>query len=362
MALKGSPKLPSSESGIMVDTVRGDLLEADADALVNTVNTVGVMGKGIALQFKQAFPDNFKAYEKAVVAGEVVPGRMFVFCTCRLRPRYIINFPTKRHWRGKSRLEDIKMGLEDLVRVVRNLGIQTLAMPPLGCGNGGLDWREVRPLIEAAMADLQNVHVLLFEPSGAPDNDNMRVATRAPKMTETRAALLVLLRKYAAPGYRLSLLEVEKLAFLLQAAGQSMRLDFTKGSYGPYAEVLNHVLQDMEGHYIRGYGDRSRNAAIRPLPEAVAEAEGYLATKPETQLRLQRVIELIDGFETPYGMELLATVLWAARNDQSVNCEPEAAIRAVHSWNERKRRTFSGQHVIVAWQRLREQGWLCSAC
>jgi len=345
----------------MVDIVKGNLLEADADALVNTVNTVGVMGKGIALQFKQAFPDNFRAYEKAVVAGEVVPGRMFVFNTGRLRPRYIINFPTKRHWRGRSRIEDIRSGLEDLVRVVRNLGTQTLAVPPLGCGNGGLDWRDIRPLIESAMAEVPDVHVLLFEPSGAPDNDNMHVATKAPGMTETRAALLILLKSYATPGYRLSLLEVEKLAFFLQVAGQSMKLDFAKGKYGPYAEVLNHVLQNMEGHYIRGYGDRSRGAAIRPLPEAIAEAEEYLGNRPETRLRLQRVIELIDGFETPYGMELLATVLWAARDDQSVGCEPEAAIRAVHSWSERKRRTFSGQHVKVAWQRLTEQGWLSPA-
>ncbi|OFX14080.1 MAG: Appr-1-p processing protein [Armatimonadetes bacterium RBG_16_58_9] len=342
----------------MVEIVRGNLLEADADALVNTVNTVGIMGKGVALQFRQAFPENYKAYRKTVDAGEVVTGRMFVFRTHLLHPRYIINFPTKRHWRGRSRVEDIEAGLADLVRVVRKEGIQSLALPPLGCGSGGLEWRVVRPLIESALAEMPDVRVLLFEPSGPPDQDRMRVATQRPKMTPTRAALVMLLNGYAAPGYKLSGLEAQKLAYLLQAAGQHMRLEFAKGRYGPYAEVLNHVLQDMEGHYIRGYGDRSRDAAIRPLPEAIAEAERYLSDKPDARRNLQRVLELIDGFETPYGMELLATTHWSAGETPAVNTEPEAAVQAVHSWSDRKRRAFSPQHVRIAWQRLKEQGWL----
>lgn len=345
----------------MVELTRGNLLEADADALVNTVNTVGVMGKGIALQFRQAFPDNYKAYSRAVEAGDVVPGRMFVYRTGMLRPRFIVNFPTKRHWRGKSRLDDIKAGLTDLVRVVREDRIESLAVPPLGCGNGGLQWREVKPLIEAAMSNVPDVRVILFVPLGAPENEKMIVASKRPNMTETRAALLMLLKSYAAPGYRLTLLEAEKLAYLLQAAGQSMKLDFARGRYGPYAEVLNHVLQNMEGHYIRGYGDRSRDAAIRTIPEAVAEAEDFLKDRPDTQRRLQRVIELIDGFETPYGMELLATILWASKDDSSVACEPEAAVQAVHAWNDRKRRVFCPSHINIAWRRLRDQGWLTTA-
>lgn len=342
----------------MVKLVKGNLLEADVDALVNTVNTVGIMGKGVALQFKQAFPENYKLYKRAVDAGEVTPGRMFVFRTGRLHPQYIINFPTKRHWRGRSRLEDIQAGLVDLIRVVCEENIRTLAMPPLGCGNGGLDWDIVRPLIESTMSALPDVQVLLYEPIGAPDNEKMRIATKRPNMTQTRAALVLLLKNYAMPGYRLSLLEIEKLAYFLQAAGQNMKLDFTKGHYGPYAEALNHVLQNMEGHYIRGYGDRSRDASVRPLPEAVAEAESYVEDKPEARRNLQRVVELIDGFETPYGMELLATVHWLAKYETAVDEEPEAAIRAVHSWNDRKRKTFSPNHIQIAWKRLKEQGWL----
>jgi O-acetyl-ADP-ribose deacetylase (regulator of RNase III) len=144
----------------------GDLLQADADALVNPVNTVGVMGKGLALQFKQAFPENYAAYAAACRRGEVQPGRMFITDTNTLAgPRCLINFPTKRDWRAKSRMEDISSGLLALVAEVRERGLRSLAIPPLGCGNGGLDWEKVRPLIESAFASLPDVQVLLFPPT-----------------------------------------------------------------------------------------------------------------------------------------------------------------------------------------------------
>lgn len=150
----------------MIELYTGNVLRADAEALVNTVNCVGVMGKGIALQFKQAFPENFRAYETACHAGMVVPGRMFIFDSGRLiNPRYLINFPTKRHWRDKSRMADIRAGLKALIDDVRRLGVRSIAVPPLGCGLGGLNWREVRPMIEGAFSELPDVKVLLFEPA-----------------------------------------------------------------------------------------------------------------------------------------------------------------------------------------------------
>ena len=157
----------------MITLARGDLLEAPAEALVNAVNCVGVMGKGIALQFKQAFPENFKAYKQACKRSKVEPGKMFVFDRggLDLKPgesRYLINFPTKRHWRGRSKMEDIESGLEALVDEVERRGIRSVAIPALGCGNGGLDWADVRPRIEAAFADLPDVQVFLFEPGYAP--------------------------------------------------------------------------------------------------------------------------------------------------------------------------------------------------
>src|SRR6266446_2915424 len=119
----------------MIKFRTGDILEADAEALVNTVNCVGIMGRGVALQFKNAYPENFKAYQSACARGEVQPGRMFVFETGQLtHPKYIINFPTKRHWRGKSRIEDIEAGLKALVEELQSRNIRSVAIPPLGSG------------------------------------------------------------------------------------------------------------------------------------------------------------------------------------------------------------------------------------
>ena len=150
----------------MVQIAQGNLLVAPVDALVNTVNTKGIMGKGIALQFKHTFPAMFRDYERACKAGEVQLGKMHVFDLGGLAggPHWIINFPTKGHWRERSRLPDIETGLEDLVDTVRRLGIRSIAVPSLGCGNGGLNWADVRPRIEAAFNNLPDVNVLLFAP------------------------------------------------------------------------------------------------------------------------------------------------------------------------------------------------------
>ena len=143
---------------------QGNLLEAPVDAVVNAVNTVGVMGKGIALMFKERFPENYKAYAAACKVGEVVVGRMFVTAGVELTgPRWIINFPTKQDWRRPSRLEWLVAGLEDLKEVIREKGIRSIALPALGCGNGGLDWRVVRPVVEMSLAELVDVEVVVYE-------------------------------------------------------------------------------------------------------------------------------------------------------------------------------------------------------
>lgn len=343
----------------MIEHVSGNLLEAEAEALVNTVNTVGVMGKGIALQFRQAYPENYEAYRKACQRGDVEPGRMFVYRTGKLtNPRFIINFPTKRHWKGKAKLADVEAGLVDLIRVVRDEGIQSIAVPPLGCGNGGLDWEVVRPLIEDAFEPLPEVRVLLYAPEGAPDPDKMKVATKRPNMTPGRAAILGLLENYSIPGYRLTMLEVQKLAYFLQVAGEPLKLSFAKAPYGPYTETLHHVLQRMEGHFIRGYGDRSRDASVTVTKDALTDARAYLQQHPKTEERLGRVAELIEGFETPYGMELLATVHWVTQAEPNVKDDLRATVAAVQDWSEHKRKTFQPDHIEAAWARLREGGWL----
>jgi O-acetyl-ADP-ribose deacetylase (regulator of RNase III) len=355
----------------MIEFGQGNLLHAQVDALVNTVNTVGVMGKGVALQFKQAFPANYEAYKRACEHGEVRLGQMFVWDSARHGPRrYIINFPTKRHWRARSRLEDIDTGLADLVRVIDELRITSIAIPALGCGNGGLGWDHVQPRIEQALGPLP-VRAIVFPPAGAPPAAEMPIGTEKPPMTVGRAGLIATVARYARgamvrrfelirPGA--SLLEIQKLMYLLQEAGLPLRLAFDKGRYGPYAEGLNPILQGMEGHYLRGYGDRTaavlRLDPIEVLPEAETQAVACLRSRPAAVTAVDRVISVADGWEDAYGMELLATVLYASRHHPEAAADPTRAADYVHQWNARKQATFPVAHVTKAWQRLRDQGWI----
>jgi len=343
----------------MIEYTYGNLLEADAEALVNTVNTVGVMGKGIALQFKKAFRKNHEAYVKACKKGDVTLGEMFVFQTGELvGPRYIINFPTKKHWRGKAKLSDIEAGLQDLVQVVRREKIRSIAVPPLGCGNGGLEWTDVKEKIEGALARVPEVRVLLYPPQQRPAAAKMKVATTLPNWTPARAALVLAFNRYLLPGYSLTLLEAQKLAYFLQVAGEPMKLTYARAKYGPYAEQLNHLLQRIEGHFIRGYGDRTAKASITVVPRAVKQAEEIVGYNRDTQAHLEAVSRLIEGFETPYGLELLSTVHWLAQENDRVKSDVNVAIDGVQSWNEAKRVKFQPDHVRIAWGRLREHRWI----
>jgi O-acetyl-ADP-ribose deacetylase (regulator of RNase III) len=343
----------------MIKLTEGNLLKAGTEALVNTVNTVGVMGKGIALQFKRAFPENFLFYQRACEHEDVQPGRMLVFETGWMSPpRYIINFPTKRHWRSSSRLEDIETGLQALVEEIRTRGIRSIAVPPLGCGNGGLDWNQVRSRIEKALAPLEDVEIRLYGPGGAPDPRFMPDRRRRPPLTPARAILIELLARYGELGYSRTLLEVQKLAYFLQETGQALRLRYVRGKYGPYAHNLDKALQQLEGHFIVGLGDAARpRAEIDLLPGAVEEAQKILAVQPESRERFDRVAALIEGFETPYGLELLASVHWVIWKEEPRALDPDQATAAIRAWTPRKSHLFQPDHVRKAWDRLMEQDW-----
>lgn len=344
----------------MIEFTSGDILKCEAEALVNTVNCVGVMGRGIALQFKNAFPENFKAYEAACKREAVQPGRMFVFETGQLTPpRFIINFPTKRHWRGKSRIEDIEAGLVDLARVIREKGIRSIAIPPLGSGLGGLEWNDVRPRIERALGQLEDVYVLVFEPFGAPTTDKMAHVREVPTMTAGRAALVELIHRYLGGLLDpfVTLLEVHKLMYFMQEAGEPLRLKYVKAPHGPYAENLRHVLRTVEGHLIAGYADGG-DAPDKPLtllPGAIQEACAFLDQHADSHERFERVTRLIEGFESPYGLELLSTVHWVLAHEGARQLD-EVAER-VYAWNPRKRQ-FTNRQINIAASRLLEQGWI----
>lgn len=337
----------------------GDLLKETTDAIVNTVNCVGVMGKGIALQFKQRWPNNFKEYEAASKRKEIMPGRMFIYDLGKWEnPRYIINFPTKVHWRGDSKLQYVEDGLRDLVKQAKRLGIKSISLPPLGCGNGGLDWDDVRELIFAAFKHHPEIDVHLFEPKGAPPAREMVNRTEKPRLTAVRAAIIKVISIYREMEYGLTRIELQKLAYFLEKAGRALKLDFRKDNYGPYADKLRHVVKALDGHYIAGVGDFAGESEIGVLPGAVAEADEFIKTSGDADLAIQveRVRNLIQGFETPYGMELLATVHWIATQESNVH-NVEDAIAAVHRWNARKRAILREEDIRLAWDRLKDQGW-----
>lgn len=346
----------------MITERTGNLLEAEADALVNTVNTVGVMGKGIALQFKKAFPDMFKAYKAACDRGEVNLGTVHVFETGQMSPRYVLNFPTKGHWRARSRLDDIETGLKDLVATIEELDITSIAVPPLGCGHGGLEWDEVRPRIVAALEPLSQVEVLLYPPAGAPAAADIVMHTTRPKMTPGRAALVALLHNYGQRAAEVSLIEVQKLMYFLQEAGQPLKLRYAKDRYGPYADNLRHVLHTVEGHFLMGYGDASKTVhasePIRVLPDGIAEAAALVESDKDLQTDIDRVLTLVEGFESAYALELLATVHWVTTREVEPGVGPAMIAELVAKWNRRKARMFGESHVTTAWEHLGDEGWL----
>ena len=347
----------------MIHAAHGNLLKAPVEALVNTVNTEGVMGKGIALQFKRAYPEMFKAYVSACKAGQVRLGEMWVWQTGALDgPRLVVNFPTKGHWKSRSRLADIESGLADLVGVIDRFNVRSIAVPPLGCGNGGLTWNVVRPIIEASLAPLVGVDVQLYAPDGAPPAAEMATATERPAMTPGKAALVLLLAEYGARAFDVSLIEAQKLMYFLQEAGEPLRLDYVKHRYGPYAHNLDHVLRAVEGHFLSGFGDGSRKVSttepLTVLPGAYAQAVEVIDQRPELRSRVDAVLQLVSGFESAYDLELLATVHWiATRDDPRAITDPAVAGDLVRRWSPRKGGLFGQAHVDMAWGQLRDKGW-----
>lgn len=341
----------------MIEYTTGDILKEEVDALVNTVNCVGVMGRGIALQFKNQFPENFKAYKAACDREEVQPGRMFIVKNQELfGPRYIINFPTKRHWKGKSRMEDIEAGLETLATEIRDLKIRTVAIPPLGSGLGGLNWEEVRSKIGDYLGDLSDVRISVYEPCRSPEKVKCR---EVPEMTPARATLIALMDRYfyALMDPFLTLLEIHKLMYFMQVAGEPLNLQFKKGCNGPYAENLLHVLNAVEGQLITGLSDGGKqpDKQIKLLPGAVTDAKNFLEIKPDVRKRFDRVAELIEGFETSFGLDLLSTVHWMFKHEKTQTNKD--LWDNVNGWNNKKQK-FTPHQIDIAINILTQKGWL----
>lgn len=351
----------------MIRYTTGNLLEAKADALVNTVNTVGIMGKGIALMFREAFEENFRAYTAACKQGEVRTGHMFVTeRSALLGPRWIINFPTKQDWRTKTRLAWVVDGLADLRRVIVENGIRSIALPPLGCGNGGLDWAEVRPKIEEALGDLDGVDVQVYEPTREYQNVAKRHGVE--KLTPARALIAELVRRYWVLGIECSLLEIQKLAWLLQrrvrmlGLDDPLKLDFVPHKYGPYAHGLHHMLNSLDGSYLhceKRLADAGPTDVIWFEEDRRPRMEAYLRSGEAMPYHeaLEQTGALIDGFQSPLGMELLATVDWLL-SEGAVEASVSAVKAGLSEWpggkpaGQRKLALFDDRMIELALGRL----------
>lgn len=354
----------------MIRYTQGNLLEADVDALVNTVNTVGVMGKGIALMFKERFPENYRAYAQACKSGAVHVGSMFVQPSNELTgPRWVVNFPTKEHWRDRTKLEWIEQGLRSLHSVITENEIHSIAIPPLGCGNGGLNWTVVKPLIEASLSSLDDVEVLIYEPTRQYQNVSKRQGVE--RLTPARALVADLIRRYWVLGIECTILEVQKLAWFLERSidqlqlPDPLKLQFDADKYGPYAHRLTHLLDSLDGSYLHCnkrladaspfdtiWFDENRRTTVTAYLKS-ADAKAYLPA-------LEATDQLIDGFQTPLCMEALATVDWLLTKGA---CEPRlTGIRnglktwpGGHEAGRRKLRIFDDALLKAALDRLRSQ-------
>lgn len=355
----------------MISFTKGNLLDADVEALVNTVNEVGVMGRGIALMFKEAFPDNFKLYAAACKKGEVKVGSMFVTRRDQLvGPKWIVNFPTKTHWRAKTKIEWIKAGLVELRKFIEENSIKSIAIPPLGSGNGGLDWVNVRPHIVQAMKGLDDVEIIVFEPTAQYQNVSKRAGVQ--KLTPARALIAELIRRYSILGFDCSLLEVQKLAWFFEryvkklGLNNPMRLGFSAGIYGPFAVRLTHLLDSLDGSYLESekrIPDAKPTDLVQFNYRKKDKVAAYLRTGEAKQFfdALEKTSELIDGFESPMGMEVLSTVDWLIHEK---GCKPNLVdIRnGIKEWpagaeaGARKHRMFTDRQIELALKRLQLSG------
>ncbi len=350
----------------MISYTKGNLLDAEVEAVVNTVNTVGVMGKGIALLFKEAFPDNFKKYKSACNDGEVQIGRMFVTQRQELMgPKWIINFPTKKHWRDRTKIEWVIEGLHDLKSIILNHSIRSIAIPPLGCGNGKLEWRNVKPEIEAVLGELKNVDIHVYEPTSKYQNVVKKNGVQ--KLTPARALIAEMVRRYWVLGIECTLLEIQKLAWFLErnieelSPDNPLDLRFVANKYGPYANRLHHLLNSLDGSYLHC---EKRLADAGPL-DIIWFDDGkkdYVQTylkgseaRPYT-IALKTACEVIDGFESPFGLELLATVDWLLTDGYLASVE--GIKTGLSKWpggksaSDRKLRLFDDRSIALALERL----------
>lgn len=330
----------------MIKYVTGNILESDAQALINTVNTVGVMGKGIALQFKKAYHNNYKAYTEACKKNEVAVGRLFVTKDSNLNSgeKYIINFPTKTDWRKPSEYSYVETGLDDLIKVIYEKDIQSVAIPPLGAGNGGLDWGKVKRIIEQKLHDL-NIAITVYEPTS---DIKEKLKTERVKLTDARALLLYVLYDLVKNGEYVSEFSSEKVCYFLQRFGgrKYFNLNYAPNFYGPYSGKVRFILNILNGSYLMGYSDMNKKPfePLRLVADGYETVHAYVENKPELSAIAKKTTDFLNGFYSDFALELLSSIDFISSKEKTF--EKDAIIKQLEKWSDRKRSLFSNPRYI----------------
>jgi O-acetyl-ADP-ribose deacetylase (regulator of RNase III) len=331
----------------MITYIKGNILDSAAPVLVNTVNTVGVMGKGIALQFKKAFPDNFRAYSKACKTGDIAIGKLFLSKDNNLTTgeKLIVNFPTKTDWRKPAEYNYIEAGLKDLIKIILKNNIKMIALPPLGAGNGGLEWERVKKIIEKMLSSLPDVEILVYEPTSQIKEylKNERV-----KLTNARALLLAVLYDLVKNGEYVSEFSSEKVCYFMQRFGaeQYFKLTFEPNFYGPYSGKVRYILNVLNGSYIMGYSDMNK----KPFDPLILISDGYDVVRDyiDNKLFLKEIVkkttDFLTGFYSDFALELLSSVDYIACQEKTF--DKLIIYNKLNEWNDRKRSLFSNSAYI----------------
>ena len=334
-------------------------MQDDAQALVNTVNTEGVMGKGIALQFKEAFPNNYRIYRKVCKDGNLHVGEMLVTEEYTLLgdKKYIVNFPTKTTWRKPSEYSYIGKGLHALKNEIEKLHIMSIAIPPLGSSNGGLDWQKVKEMIILVLGDM-DCDIRIYEPS---DVIRERLKEERPKLTPSRGMMLYVLCDLVSSGEYISAFAAEKCVYFLQKFGAEdiFKINFKRGYFGPYSGgKLSHMMYNLNGSYFRGMGamDNKPFQRLWLMDDTVNAVDSFMNLKENEKFKniADKTKEFLSEYYSDYSLELLATVDFILRDDISLsqwksmsNEELVPRVREdICGWSERKGRKFTDNGYI----------------
>lgn len=351
----------------MIKFIKGNIFESKAHTLVNTVNCVGVMGRGLAKEFKIRFPKMAKEYFKACKRGELRSGRPFLYEDLM---NNVLCFPTKDNWKGPSKYEFIEAGLKTVAENYERWGLRSIAFPPLGCGLGGLDWQRVKSLIVKYLGKLP-IEIEVYEPL---DDPSVRMAPKGQpkvmgrvKLTPTLVYIGEIIRLATdrlPKEIPLGRLLLQKLAFFAQVAGVPIKLKFDRYKYGPYDHNLQHVVDRLEGLYIRDYSVTFKRADLRMLDEKEWESsikpfENELS--PAMREKIISAIDLVSKHSSLEETELFSTVLfaWCAVVSSGEVGTADEIYDFIQSWKPNK---FKKERIVEVNKQLNGNGWFCFEC